>query len=594
MIMEQHQIQSLLGDPGSSPAEFEEKIRGLSSTQLDTIMVTALGTSNLPPFVNTVLFEKFIEEIKKETLKAAGSVELSDLRSNLPFCNDCTDSDANISPNHHGRSRIQTFLNFDKVQNIPDSIWNGIINIKDDDNPIMVHSKNSVVFYLAKLYEGLIHAAGAGNKIQVFLTRMVGGNECDIVLAAKETFEPLSVTEVRKPHSLQNDEDIFLLSTGNNGNRRRSTRLSKTSKTIGQHFDQLHNIKWMTGSKKVYGMISTGISFMFTCTDSLSHTTEQLTIPTEIFSSETDRVGGDGGGCVSPAKPILSNDEESETAPVYSPHDDDEKLHTSQVITIPKVGDREAPSKQIVNMLILQIARAMECLKNLDTSDTKLPGKGKVYSRQIDLEPSNERTVDKQCFKEINLVEGWQACRNHYIDSDVKTVSLIRSVGSGGSGDCGFAVSLDQDRSCVIKFFQASSDITTLELAKLEKKNWDKAYGTDEFETRVVTLGTDSGCLAMPYVDIAGVNRDECLDNDSQQLRDCLERFSCRNERSYLLHRDVKWRHLGYLQGKLTLIDLGYVEETKGKRKWKQWMDDCVKALVNSKSSGGRKRAREN
>ena len=57
----------------------------------------------------------------------------------------------------------------------------------------------------------------------------------------------------------------------------------------------------------------------------------ELTISPEIFTSETEQDNGDGENCVSPTKPILFNDKESGTAPVYSQHDDDERLHTSQV-----------------------------------------------------------------------------------------------------------------------------------------------------------------------------------------------------------------------------------------------------------------------
>ena len=597
--MEQHQIEieSLLNDPGSSAEEFMAKIRRFSATQLKTILDAATQDpwrTAVPSFVLQILVnemaERTREETRKKILEAAGSVELSVLRSKLPFCHDYTDSDGNIDPDHFPRSRAETILDFDQVQNIPESVWKGIINIRDET--ISVHSENSVVFYLTTLYRGIIKAAGLENKMDVIVTRMIAGNECDIVLVAKETFQPLSVTEIKKPHSAENDEKIFLLTAGN---RRRSARLGQEdkSKTIGQHFDQLHNVKWMTGLKKVYGMISTGNSFMITCTDSLAGNAE-LVIPPGIFASETEQDGGNGECRVSPTKPKLFDNEESETAPEYSPPDAEERLHTSQVITITEDGSRDAPSRQIVNMLILQTARAMECLQNLDVSNTMLPVQGTVFSRQIDLKKNDARTTDKQCYTQITLKKGWQRCRKNYIDSTVRAVNLIRSVGSGASGDCCFAVSTDQQKSCVIKFFQAARNTTTLEQAKKEKKNWDRAYGTTCFETLVVTLGGERGCLAMPYVDIVGVDRDACLRDGEKELRECLHRFSCGNSETgrFLLHRDVKWRHLGYLQDKLTLVDLGSVEETQDKTEWVEWMDRCVNGLVNSNSQGRGKRAR--
>jgi len=242
-------------------------------------------------------------------------------------------------------------------------------------------------------------------------------------------------------------------------------------------------------------------------------------------------------------------------------------------------------------MLILQIAKAMECLQNLDTSDTMLPEKGKVYSRQINLGEG-----DKQAYTHIELGENWQACRDHYIDSSVTTVNLIRSVGSGAFGDCFFAVSevRGEYRSCVIKFFQDAEGFTTLEQATQEKEHWDQAYGKSDFETRVVKMGEDRGCLAMPYVDIEGVDRDACLADDEKELRECLDRFSRGNsDESFLLHRDVEWRHLGYLQGTLTLVDLGSVGETKEEGIFLEWKESCVNRLKDSKCHESRKRARK-
>ena len=580
LIMEQHRIQSLLDDPGSSAAEFEEKIRGFSSTQLQGIIHKAFIRSSqqrpCPLFVCEVLLKKIVEKKEEETLKAAASVKLIDLRSKLPFLNDLTETPAHVDAKHTERSRTETILNFDEVQNIPQSVWDGAINIEDKDT-ITVQSENSVVIHLNNLYTGLIRALGVDNKIRVIVTRTIAGNECDIVLAAKETFQPLSVTEVKKPHSPEDDEKIFLLS----GDPR------KKSATIGQQFDQLHNIKWMTGSKKIYGMISTGNSFMFTCTDSFSDSTTELTIAPETFTREIDQDYGNGEKYVSPTRPMLFNDDESE--PESPVPDADERLYTSQVVQISEDGPRDA-SKQIVNMLILQIAKAMECLKNLDTPAIRLPVKGTVYSREIDL-----KTGKKQCYKQITLKEGWQECLNRYISPRLQYVSLIRSVGSGASGDCYFAVSTNnQQQSCVIKFFQALPQATTLQQAECEKANWDKAYGTGDFKTRVVQLGILRGCLVMPYVDIASVNRNKCLQNGAKELRDCLKRFSSRNSGCFLLHLDIKWRHLGYLQKKLTLVDLGYVKETKNKDEWLKWMEDCVKVLKNSKSLRQKKRKRPN
>lgn len=524
---------------------------------------------------------------EEEILAAAESVYLSDLRNRLPFCDDKTDSDAHTDPEHDARSRKETTLNFDDVQNIPASVWEGVVNIGSDPNTIPVQSETNVVIYLYNLYRGIIKALDVDSKLQVIVTRIVAGNECDVVLAAKETYQPLSVTEVKKPHSPHNDKSIFCLQQ----NHRRSGRLrsKEKSRTIGQHFDQLHNVQWMNGLTKVYGMISTGNSFMLTCTEPLV-ADKEVVIPTKIFAKEQDN--GNREDSDSPNKPNLFGNV-SGRGSAFSPPCEEEELYTSQVVKIEETGDRAVPSRCVLNMLILQVTKALQSLEELPKSETKLPAAGTLYSRQIDLERDDARTGYKQSFSKVTLQCGWQECRSQYIDSSVKVVSLIRSAGSGASGDCCLAISKNQDMSCVIKFFQKRKECTLLQQAENEKANWDQAYGKGVFETRVVKLGPEKGCLVMPYVDIAGVSRDECLKNDAALLKECLLRFSRKKGRSeFLLHRDVKWRHVGLLAGNLTLVDLGFVEKTEDHKEWEDWMNSCVQKLTKSKGSGQRKRRR--
>lgn len=104
-------------------------------------------------------------------------------------------------------------------------------------------------------------------------------------------------------------------------------------------------------------------------------------------------------------------------------------------------------------------------------------------------------------------------------------------------------------------------------------------------------MGVDRGCLIMPYVDIAGISRDECLQDEAASLKACLRQFSLKDGgRRFLLHRDIKWRHLGLLKGELTQIDLGDVEETQDCEQWEEWIKSCVKELAQSNCFGRRKR----
>ena len=118
-----------------------------------------------------------------------------------------------------------------------------------------VQSENDVVFYLKGLYNAIIEGLNLQNRLRVVVTQAIAGNECDVIIAAKETMLPLSVSEAKKPHSVENDKLIFALDD------------EKTSKSVGQHFNQMHNLKVMNGFERVYDMISTGTSSMLTSTD---------------------------------------------------------------------------------------------------------------------------------------------------------------------------------------------------------------------------------------------------------------------------------------------------------------------------------------
>lgn len=158
----------------------------------------------------------------------------------------------------------------------------------------------------------------------------------------------------------------------------------------------------------VYGMISTRNSFMYTCTEPFPVNGE-FDIPPKLFITEQDNENGEDR--VSPIKPIIFDN-----GPAYSQPDEEAELCTSQVIEIKEVGNRAVSSQRILNMLILQVAMAVETLEKMSTSETKLPESGKVFSRQINLERDITRTGNKQCFTQVYLKTDWQ------------------SVGSGASG----------------------------------------------------------------------------------------------------------------------------------------------------------------
>mmetsp|Transcript_84760 Transcript_84760/g.127076 ORF Transcript_84760/g.127076 Transcript_84760/m.127076 type:complete len:444 (+) Transcript_84760:1-1332(+) len=395
------------------------------------------------------------------------------------------------------------------------------------------------------------------------MTRFVAGVKCDLVIVAKTTLLPLSVTEAKKPHSEENDKHIFAL------------RPHTTSKTVGQNFDQLHNVKCMTGFDRVYGMISTGNSFMLTCTDPFRD--DELTFITHVDDDSNEAT----------QQPHLSPSQvdpfRSDYVSALSPSENTKStgLYSSQVLNNSEPGTNTA----ILNMMILQVHKAW--INFSKTSGGELPGlpeEGQVYARQIELQATapSERSGYRQNFNTVTLRPGWKQSRDMYVEGN-DVVNLVRSLGSGGSGECCFGLSENQKRSCAVKFFCTEKEgPNSLEQAKNEKETWDKVYGTTSFETKVVRLGQAAGCLVMPYVKIAGLDRNSVLQDNATILRAALREFASGNNGSYILHEDVKWRHIGFFQNKLMVVDLGRVLETKRKGEMDSWIDSCVRNLTKT------------
>jgi Family of unknown function (DUF5898) len=496
-----------------------------------------------------------VEKTVKDTMKMCRNVYLRDLFSSLPFLNDQTDSDANIKPEHTPRARSETTLDFLNTSGIPDHVWGTPVQI--NANEIRVQSENDVVVYLKSLYDAIIHGLGLEEKLCVVMTRMIAGIECDIIIAAKHTMHPLSVTEAKKPHSEPNDKNIFAPTMG------------QTSRTVGQNYNQLHNVKFMMGLERVYGMISTGNSFMLTCTDQFL---EDELACTQQVDDEVDE-------SLQPNESPKQVDRVSTSSSHISPTAA-KNLFTSQIVQRESGATNPDTNKTILIMMILQVHKAHVNLILLNKRGgpvSGLPEKGLVYSRQIEL-VRKDREGFRQNFKAFRLRKGWRKSSESYVN-DSDDVNLLTILGSGASGDCCFGISENQKRSCAVKFFWRNS----LEQAEMEKANWDRIYWKSSFKTIVVPLGEKAGCLVMPYVKISSLDRTDVLQCDAD-LRAALREFaSSKIEGTYFLHQEVKWRHLGYFQEKLMLVDLGSVEETSSKDALEKWIDDSVKTLTETK-----------
>lgn len=487
-------------------------------------------------------------------MKAGGSVYLGDLKTSLPFLNDKTDSEAHIHPEHVPRYRVEKCLLFGDAKGVPEEVWCSLVH---DTMYTNVDSETDVVSYLVSIYKGIIRGLKLEEKLEIITTRIVAANECDIVIASRNSRIPLSIIEAKKPHSLANDQSIFGLN-------------HQATKTLGQNYDQLHNAKFMNGFERVYGMISTGNCFMLTCTDPF--------LENELQFIDTPEGSKDEKGISPEQKRIFRPGLESKNC--FSGNIPDE-LYTSQLLRRDRDTYSPVVNTSILMMMILLVNKAWTNFVKLSTENiVDLPLSGYIHSRQIELTPNKDRSGYRQNFSTIELQRGWQKSLDSYAKKD-DVVSLIRRLGAGVNGECCLAISKYQKRSCAVKFFHEPSKTD----AKTEKLNWDRVYGTDIWETTVVELGEKKGCLVMPYVNMSHLDRKTVLENNAKLLRTALTQFSRRNdsdEKIYYLHTDVKWRHLGYFQRNLMLVDLGHVNKTDNILERNDWIEKSVEMLKES------------
>jgi hypothetical protein len=508
--------------------------------------------------------------------KQAARCSLRAFRQKWPRLIDNTDTTAHSSPkNHAAADRREHTVDWDSLT-VPEAVWStpAFACVPTMDKYRM-QGENSVVNYLVVILDAVIRGLGMEGSLKVLYERVVAGIECDIILAYGSNLIPLGVIEVKKPHGKKDDDKIFA---------------AEKNRVAGQNFNQLRNLSMMAGLQKVYGIITNGNMFMLTSTHP---------IPKECPSTEKQNIVGTSN--ISPERVDVSwalGDSDGSSGS-SGDADSDRIIHTSQLLD---TGiDGATNSENVIKMLVSFV---MYSYNQISLVDLKKPIGGELFVRKL-VAPANGRPPNdfKHAFTKIQT--GKTLNQSDYITPSTKNIYLVRYLGSGGSGDCCFAVSETGKTCCAVKFFTVASE--SEELAKNELKNWNYVYGGSKLpKCRIGYVAPHQAYLVMPYLSPVIANNRKSLLGD---ISTALKEFSLKktNGKRYL-HDDVKWRHFGYYKGNLYLMDLEAILEVKDgdddaeEEEVSKWIRESLKSLeatmaeasANQPASAGSKRKHGN
>jgi hypothetical protein len=442
---------------------------------------------------------------------------------------DNSDTPAQSAPeNHNPVDREEHGVDWD-TQEIPEKVWSTRVFTREQEKEKIIYSKTDVVNHLVNILEAVIDGLGLRSVLSVMVQRMVAGIECDILLVYGSNLIPLGAIEVNKPHGVEDDNMIFA---------------ATANRVAGQNLDQLRNLTIMMGLKKCFGMITTGNLFMLTSTHRIDGRCPS--IPTQGQVSQSD---------ISPERVVDSS----------RGTDRMDVLHTSLLLN---PGIDATHSEHVIKMFVRFVINSYD---QISTINFKTPIAGTVYARKLEVpENGGKPTTFVHAFQTIQTAE---INRSDYITPNTSNIFLVRYLGRGSCGDCCFAVSNNGNTCCAVKFYVDKLD--SEELAKNELKNWNSVYcGTKLPQCRIGYVADTRAYLAMPYLSpVSREKRKYVLENE---IKVALQDFSRKQENGKrYLHADVKWRHFGYYQNKLYLLDLGYVSEVKNG-------DAKVKALIEA------------
>jgi hypothetical protein len=229
-------------------------------------------------------------------------------------------------------------------------------------------------------------------------------------------------------------------------------------------------------------------------------------------------------------------------------------------------------SENIIKLIATFIRLACRPLREKKS----MPKMSKMACRALDLNVNSAKgsggdmrcSFEKMSWETIDLA----SCVNFKTD---KEIFLFRHLGGGANGGCCLALTKNGGQCCAVKFFLDQDGPSRLKLAQNELVNWNAVYGHDTQlpKCHVGNLPNSDGYLCMPYLrPISKSERQTCINNG--KVKDALNRFAV----SGYKHNDVCWRHLGWWQEKLYLLDLGDISECEEQDR-QAWVNQACSLL---------------
>jgi Family of unknown function (DUF5898) len=411
------------------------------------------------------------------------------------------------------------------------------------------------------------------------------GVQIDVSLVHLPSRLPFAAVEVKKPgNNLAHIKIVFEGKEEEGGNR-----------VAGETFNEMMAIS-LFGFKEVFGMLSTGNQWrLVSTTDSVNgflKGTAQETLryimgtllhhEVGIVDQESPPMGQVDFSGKNTVKKVERTIFASQIVPELFCNGEDAVLAVSLA------------GQEILQLITLFVLKACCSLCERGWTQPQLPASiyGTMAARILDANKNhNVFAFGTEQLKELHL---------HAYNPELGCIYVIHHLGTGEHGSCCLGISDGGFSCCVVKFYHSKADSKSL--AESELHNWNAVYGNRENTSPPIcrTLPVPGGkCLVMPYLfPVKDFERQSLLEDGT--IEQVLRKFA---ELGYI-HNDIKWRHFGYWESKLYLIDLGDIKEQKEQQKATSWVGNSIdylrtkvietKISTPDNKSSGNKRSHEN
>jgi hypothetical protein len=437
-------------------------------------------------------------------------------------------------------------------------------------------SENKAQTLVVHLLESALSALKVNKFVEVVANRTLAGVECDVLLSYKPNRLPFGTLEVKKPGSTAEQRRLVFFGDKSIGG----------NVVAGQIYDQMMAIK-LFGFENVVGMITTWNHWRLVSTNSSEEGNDLDSFTKQSVNERFNELQH-----VPVAAQNVTENQENESPPLVPATFDGQdpakikrQIFASQIVPDLMLSDKKNPNyeesleliiqnsgRRILQMVTIFVVKACRNLTEFLADHNRPLTSIRVHKRMACriMVKGKSRTFS------FGTVPIRGCVPSKYISEGAK-IHVVHHLGSGENGGVCFGVPRGGFSCCAVKFYHLLEQSN--ELAKKEFENWQKVYGNRAWSlpmSRVFKAGGGS-CLVMPYVRPVDKNARQAL-LDEGKIEAALTRFAWTG----CTHRDVKWRHLGWWNDEIFLIDLGDIKEDQSPLQVKKWIFDSLRKLRES------------